>query len=91
MAPAADLDDAGAVECDVTDATSMDTALHRAADRIGSVDALVCCAGIVDPQPSADVTDERWARLLDVNLAGTMRSARAAYAYLRRAQEPCRS
>ncbi len=85
---AAELDAASAVDCDVADPKSVDAALQLAADRMGSVDALVCCAGIVDPQPSTDVTDDRWARLLDINLAGTMRCARAAYPYLRQSRTP---
>ncbi len=85
---AAELGSATAVECDVADAKSVDAGVKLAAERMGSVDALVCCAGIVDPQPSTDVSDERWARLLDVNLAGTMRCARAGYEYLRVSPEP---
>lgn len=85
---AAELGTAGAAECDVADPKSVDAGMQLTAERMGSIDALVCCAGIVDPQPSTEVTDERWARLLDIHLAGTMRCARAAYEYLRASDAP---
>jgi len=47
------------------------------------IDAVVNCAGIARPAPSAKVAEDDWITLLDVHLGGTMRLCRAAYPYLR--------
>jgi NAD(P)-dependent dehydrogenase (short-subunit alcohol dehydrogenase family) len=58
------------VECDVTDQESVSRAFD-AAD--GQVSLAVNCAGISDRTLLEDLTDEAWARVLDINLGGTMR------------------
>ncbi len=64
---------------DVTDRESVDAMMADVVTRFGRLDALVDCAGIIDPHPSAEVTDEAWHRMLAVHLDGTFRCARAAY------------
>jgi 2-dehydro-3-deoxy-L-rhamnonate dehydrogenase (NAD+) len=59
---------------DVRDTTQVDAAVREA----GPVDVLVNSAGIVGPNRElVDVTDEEWATVFDVNVAGTMRMLRA--------------
>jgi NAD(P)-dependent dehydrogenase (short-subunit alcohol dehydrogenase family) len=71
--------DAIGVRVDVTDTPSVDAMVAAVMDRFGRLDALVNNAGIIDPGPSAAVTDESWDRLLAVHLDGTFRCARAAH------------
>ena len=64
---------------DVTSRESVDAMVASVVARFGRLDAMVDCAGIIDPRPSAEVDDAAWHRLLAVHLDGTFRCARAAY------------
>jgi NAD(P)-dependent dehydrogenase (short-subunit alcohol dehydrogenase family) len=75
-----------AVQCDLTSLDSVSAAFEHAAAELDSVDALVNCAGIIGPEPSAEIDDDTWSQLIDVHLTGSMRAARAAYPYLERAE-----
>lgn len=77
--------DARGVAVDVRDANGITAAVARCADEGGgTIDAVVTCAGVARPGPSAEVSDEAWTTMLDVHLSGTMRMCRAAFPYLRR-------
>jgi len=67
-----------AVECDVTDTAAVDQLLERAASELGRVDVLVNNAGLGGTVGVVDMTDDEWARVLDVTLTGTFRCTRAA-------------
>lgn len=74
-----------ALECDVSDAPAVRTAVDRAAQWLGGVDALVNSAGI-DALKSLEATsDEEWAHVLAVNLTGPMLVCRATLPHLRAA------
>ena len=45
--------------------------------RFGTIDAVVCNAGIADQKLFQNITDADWMRMLDVNLMGTVRTIRA--------------
>ncbi|MEO3824731.1 SDR family NAD(P)-dependent oxidoreductase [Actinomadura sp. B10D3] len=62
---------------DVTSRESVD-ALMEAVAAQGPLTALVTCAGIVHTGSIDDCTDDAWARVIEVNLTGTMRVCRAA-------------
>ncbi len=62
-----------AVRLDVTDQASVDAALAQ----VGPVDILVNNAGVSDSAPFTKTTDEMWDRIIDVNLTGCFRVARA--------------
>lgn len=66
---------AESVELDVTSSEQCHAAAERAA-HLGPYGALVHCAGVTDTTPFADIDETLWARVLDVNLAGTMRMTR---------------
>ena len=68
-----------AVELDVTRTQSVDAAFAATLERFGRLDVLVNNAGTVNPQPSAEISDEAWSALLGVHLDGTFRCCRAAY------------
>lgn len=74
-----------AVPMDVTDRSSVEQALDRAASELGQVDALVNVAGgDVEHGTFDDTSDEVWMRVLDLNLLGVVRCCRAAIPHLRR-------
>lgn len=74
-----------AVAVDVTDRDSVRAACAEGAAHFGGLGALVTSAGIIDPEPSVDVTPERWRRLLAVNLDGSFVAAQEAHPHLVRA------
>jgi NAD(P)-dependent dehydrogenase (short-subunit alcohol dehydrogenase family) len=56
--------------------------VEEAVSEHGRLDIVVNCAGIVRPEPSVQVSDEDWAQMFDIHVAGTMRFCRAAYPHL---------
>ena len=82
----ADLDAAAAetsghaVHGDVTRAADIARAIGACGARL---DIVVNAAGLIVPDQPASVSDEVWARTLDVNLTGTMRVCRAALSLLK--------
>jgi NADP-dependent 3-hydroxy acid dehydrogenase YdfG len=75
----ADLDGAAlAVEMDVRDPEGSRRLISEAIDRFGGLDALVANAGIGAYGGIMDLTDEKLAEMMDINVAGTVWPIRAA-------------
>ncbi|MFI5674370.1 SDR family NAD(P)-dependent oxidoreductase [Streptomyces cellulosae] len=72
-----------AYRADVTDDTSVREAVAAAAADLGGLDVVVNNAGIGAQGTVEDNTDDEWHRVLDVNLVGMVRVARAALPHLR--------
>lgn len=73
-----------AVRADVTSAPEVDAMLAEAVAFLGGLDVLVCNAGhLLARVDVADMTDEHFMAVLDVNLTSTMRCVRAALPVLR--------
>ncbi|MFC9810307.1 3-oxoacyl-ACP reductase FabG [Streptomyces griseoaurantiacus] len=66
------------VKCDVTDAAQVDAAFAEAEATHGPVEVLVSNAGITDDALLLRMPEERFARVLDTNLAGAYRVVRRA-------------
>jgi 3-oxoacyl-[acyl-carrier protein] reductase len=66
------------VVCDVT----REEDVQRLFAAAGTVDVLVNNAGLGGTRPLVDMTDEEWARVLDVTLNGTFRCTRAALRHM---------
>lgn len=64
------------VQLDVTDPASVTAVRDDVLARFGRVDHLVNCAGTSLSSPTAEHTDEDWARVLDLNLTGTFLACR---------------
>src|SRR5687767_5667571 len=73
-----------ALRADVSDDTSVRAAIERVLSELGRLDVLVNNAGIGAQGTVEDNDDEEWARVLDVNLLGMVRTSRAALPALRR-------
>ena len=70
--------EAVALEGDVSDPDQA-AALVAAAEALGPLDALVCCAGVALPQQLlTDTTDEQWRKVMGVDLDGVFYTVRAA-------------
>lgn len=74
-----------AVEADVTDDAAVRAAVERAAAELGSLHTLVSNAGIGSIGTVEDNDDAEWARVLDINVLGMVRTARHALPHLRSA------
>lgn len=73
------------VKADVTSDEAVRAAVAEAAAELGALHTLVGNAGIGAVGTVEDNDDEEWHRILDVNVLGLVRTARAALPYLREA------
>ncbi|KAH0395987.1 NAD(P)-binding protein, partial [Aureobasidium melanogenum] len=62
---------------DVTDAENVDRAFAAVATR-GSIDILLCFAGVVGCLHAIEITPEQWRRTIDINTTGSFLCAQAA-------------
>jgi len=72
-----------AVRANVADDTSVRAAIDAVAERFGRIDIVVNNAGIGAQGTVEDNDDDEWARVLDINVVGMVRVARAALPHLR--------
>ncbi|MFA9517598.1 SDR family NAD(P)-dependent oxidoreductase [Halopenitus sp. H-Gu1] len=66
------------IECDVRETDAVNRAVDRAADEFGGLDAVVTTVGVLTRGPITDATDEDLEFVVDTNLLGGLRLARAA-------------
>jgi len=71
------LQDALAVEVDVSNGASCDAMVEETLRKYGDVDAIVTCAGVEKHGPAHEFAEEDFDRIIDVNLKGTWLSARS--------------
>ena len=62
------------VGCDVLDRSSLERLHDQVLKTFGKVDILVNAAGITQKIPTLEVSDADWARIMETNLTGTVRS-----------------
>ena len=63
-------DRAFAVPTDVSDPVQVSASIARCFELLGDVDLVVNSAGVDGPSALLDITDEKWARSIGVNLSG---------------------
>jgi meso-butanediol dehydrogenase/(S,S)-butanediol dehydrogenase/diacetyl reductase len=66
------------IRADVRSMEQVRAAVQRAIDQLGGLDTLVVSAGVIHVKHLADVTEEDWDRVLDVNLKGAFLCCQAA-------------
>ena len=69
---------------DVRDAAGVDELFARVDAELGRLDVLVNNAGISHPEPTVELTEDRWQRMIDIHLGGTFRCSKAAHPLLAR-------
>lgn len=74
--------DAVAIQCDVTDEQSAQSALAQAAAKLGGIDALVYAPAIGPLRRIEDVDGETWRRVFDTNVIGASLMTAAALPHL---------
>ena len=74
------------VSADVRDGAAVDQAVTQIAQSLGGIDALVNNAGVSFVGGVEDGTEDDWARVLDINVGGYVRTIRAALPYLRQSR-----
>lgn len=72
-------------QCDVSDWDAVQSCAEKISARWSSVDALICCAGILEPiGPAMEIDPLVWRKNLAVNLDGTFFTIRALHPLLRK-------
>ncbi|WP_302477473.1 mycofactocin-coupled SDR family oxidoreductase [Aeromicrobium stalagmiti] len=67
---------------DVRDFDAIASALKDGVDELDRLDAVVANVGINSPAPAHEITEEQWHTVIDIDLGGTWRTAKAAIPYL---------
>jgi NAD(P)-dependent dehydrogenase (short-subunit alcohol dehydrogenase family) len=76
------------VECDVSDDDSVQAAVQAVVAHLSGIDVVISNAGIGAAGDVAANDDDEWHRVLDVNVVGMARLARACLPYLRESRSP---
>lgn len=66
-----------AVPGDVRVQSDMDAVVERGVETLGHIDVLIANAGIFSLAPFWQLSEQTWAEMIDVNLSGVFRSAKA--------------
>jgi SDR family mycofactocin-dependent oxidoreductase len=89
VAAAADPDRVAPFVADVRDLSAVEAAVSEAERRWGGLDAAIACAGaIIGGKPLPEISIEAEQAVIDINLGGTLKLARAAIPALLRRGEP---
>src|ERR1700729_576301 len=65
-------------KADVRDSASLEAAVNEGVAELGRLDIVVANAGICSFGPVEELTEESWMQMIDINLSGCWRTAKAA-------------
>lgn len=68
-----------ALHADVSDSAQVNAAVQEALQQFGSLQVLMCCAGIAQQKLFTDLTDEDWHRMMGVDLDGVFYAVMGLY------------
>ncbi|WP_406232334.1 mycofactocin-coupled SDR family oxidoreductase [Nocardia sp. NBC_01009] len=71
-----------AIKADVRSGPEMNAVAEQAVDEFGRIDILVANAGISSNSPVAEMDEQTWQDMIDVNLTGVFHSFRAVVPYM---------
>ncbi len=75
-------DRALAVATDITVPADTQRLAATTIERFGQIDVLIVCAAILMPSKFADITEEHWATVMNVNVNGTFNSIKAVLPHM---------
>lgn len=67
---------------DVRDFAALDAAVSDGAAELGRLDIVCANAGVNAPAPAHEITEEQWSTVIDVDLGGVWRTAKAAIPHI---------
>ena len=70
------------IRTNITDTAGVAGSVAAAAERFGSIDVLVNCAGILHLDTLAETTEKIWDRVMDINLKGAFLVSQAVFPYM---------
>lgn len=70
------------IPADISDPSEVDKLVDGAKERFGSIDVMVCNAGIQTESPFLEMSYEQWQNLIDINLSGTFLCGQKAAKYM---------
>ena len=82
-------DAAAYIECDVGDTSSVAAAVAKVSAEVSTIDILANNAGVGAVGSVLDATDDEWARLFNINVAGIARVSAAVHPLLLKSKNPC--
>jgi SDR family mycofactocin-dependent oxidoreductase len=71
-----------ATQADVRDYAALKNALDDGVAQLGRLDIVSANAGIFSTAPTAELTEEEWSQMIDINLSGVWRTCKAAIPHL---------
>ena len=69
-------------QADVRDYAGLKAALDEGVAELGRLDIVSANAGIFSHAPAAELTEEQWGQMIDINLSGVWRTCKAAIPHL---------
>lgn len=71
-----------AAAVDVRDRESLQRVVDAGVDQLGRLDVVCANAGIFQPAPTLEVTDDAWREIIDINLTGVWNTCRVALPHM---------
>lgn len=75
------------IVCDVSDSQAVLQAVNKVVEKVGRIDALINCAGIVIPKPFLESDDANWLEQYKVNVLGTVHFIQAVIPHMQKAEK----